>query len=258
MIHCGHLHHFITLVFITLELWQWKPIAIKTAEAICIQRNKYISTWPWTIQLTVPCIKQGMSGMLRNCGFCSFQNKNFELRMRSHNFVNKLGTSRSKYIGGPRLLDIRLSYNPRFRTLRILVPNPSFVRRIRTFVHSWRTNISSYRTVAMSDWIPKCILWIQNAKKADPSVAAWSRVWVWGRWLAGLAGSNPAGAWMSVSCQCCVLSGTCPCDGLITRPDSPTKCNHAAPKTRRPRPTRAVEPWKENAATGTRDKYHLW
>jgi hypothetical protein len=28
-----------------------------------------------------------------------------------------------------------------------------------------------------------------------------------GRSLAGIAGSNPAGAWMSVSCDCCVLLG---------------------------------------------------
>jgi len=40
--------------------------------------------------------------------------------MGSHDFIHKLGNSRSKYIGGPRFLDIRLSYNPRFRTLEIL------------------------------------------------------------------------------------------------------------------------------------------
>jgi len=170
MIHCGHLHHFITLVFITLELWQWKPIAIKTEEAICIHRNKFTSTGPWTIHLTVSCIKQGMPGMLRNCGFCSFLNKTFELCMRSHDDINKLGTARSKYTGGPRFSDIRFSYKPPFRTLEILAPNPSLVRSIRTFVHSWRTNISSYRTVGVSPRVPKCIL-STNAKKADPSVA---------------------------------------------------------------------------------------
>ena len=38
------------------------------------------------------------------------------------------------------------------------------------------------------------------------SVAARSKAWVYGRSLAGIAGSNPAvGAWMSVSCVCCVL-----------------------------------------------------
>ena len=31
--------------------------------------------------------------------------------------------------------------------------------------------------------------------------------WDCGRSLAGTAGSNPAGAWMSVCCDCCVLSG---------------------------------------------------
>jgi hypothetical protein len=37
-----------------------------------------------------------------------------------------------------------------------------------------------------------------------------------GRSLAGIAGSNPAGAWMSVVSVVC-LSGRSLCDGLITR-----------------------------------------
>jgi hypothetical protein len=31
----------------------------------------------------------------------------------------------------------------------------------------------------------------------------------------------PLGAWMFVCCECCVLSGTGLCDGLITRPEEP-------------------------------------
>jgi len=38
-------------------------------------------------------------------------------------------------------------------------------------------------------------------------VAARSKAWVCGRLLAGIAGSNPAGAWMSFSCERHVLSG---------------------------------------------------
>jgi hypothetical protein len=38
------------------------------------------------------------------------------------------------------------------------------------------------------------------------------------RSIAGIAGSNPFEAWMSVvSCECCVLSGRGLCDGWITR-----------------------------------------
>jgi hypothetical protein len=36
-------------------------------------------------------------------------------------------------------------------------------------------------------------------------LAAWSKVWVCGRSLAGIAGSNPAGVWMVVFFECCVL-----------------------------------------------------
>jgi hypothetical protein len=50
-------------------------------------------------------------------------------------------------------------------------------------------------------------------------VAEWSQARVCGRSLAGIAGSNSAGAWMCVSCECRVLSGRGLCDGLITRPE---------------------------------------
>jgi hypothetical protein len=42
--------------------------------------------------------------------------------------------------------------------------------------------------------------------------------------LLGLGVRIPPGAWMSVSCECCVLSGRGLCDGLILRPESPTEC----------------------------------
>ena len=49
-------------------------------------------------------------------------------------------------------------------------------------------------------------------------VTARSKAWVYGRSLAGIVGSNPAGG-MDVSVECCVLSGRDLCDGLITRPE---------------------------------------
>jgi hypothetical protein len=50
-------------------------------------------------------------------------------------------------------------------------------------------------------------------------VAALSKTRVYGRMLAGIAGSNPARAWMSVACECCVVSGRGLCDGPIIRPE---------------------------------------
>jgi hypothetical protein len=47
-------------------------------------------------------------------------------------------------------------------------------------------------------------------------MAVRSKVWVYGRSLTGIVGSNPTGAWMSV---CCELSGRGFCDGLIPRPE---------------------------------------
>jgi hypothetical protein len=52
-------------------------------------------------------------------------------------------------------------------------------------------------------------------------VAARSKAWVCGPSLAMIAGSKPTGggAWMSVSRECCVLSGRGLCFGPITRPE---------------------------------------
>ena len=50
-------------------------------------------------------------------------------------------------------------------------------------------------------------------------VAARSKAWACSLSLAGVAGSNPAWAWMNVSCECCVSSGRCLSVGPITRPE---------------------------------------
>jgi hypothetical protein len=50
-------------------------------------------------------------------------------------------------------------------------------------------------------------------------VAAPSKAWVCSSSLVGIAGSNPAEAWMSVSCESCMLSGRGIRDGLIASPE---------------------------------------
>jgi len=50
--------------------------------------------------------------------------------------------------------------------------------------------------------------------------AAQSKAWVCGRLLDGIVGSNPAEAWLFVSCECRVLSGRGLCLELITRPEN--------------------------------------
>jgi hypothetical protein len=50
-------------------------------------------------------------------------------------------------------------------------------------------------------------------------VVARSKAWFFGRSLAGIAGSNPTRALMSVTCEYCVFSGRGLCDGPITRPE---------------------------------------
>jgi hypothetical protein len=63
--------------------------------------------------------------------------------------------------------------------------------------------------------------------------------------LTGTAGSNPAGAWMSVSCKCCVLPGRVLCDGPIARPEESYRlwcaivCDLGTSRMRRPGPALA-------------------
>jgi len=53
-------------------------------------------------------------------------------------------------------------------------------------------------------------------------VAALSKAWVWGRWLAGIEGLNPAGAGMSLV-KCCVFEGRAFYVWLIPRPEKPRR-----------------------------------
>ena len=46
-----------------------------------------------------------------------------------------------------------------------------------------------------------------------------SKARVYGRLLAGIAGSIPSGAWISVSCECYEFSRRGLCDGPITHPE---------------------------------------
>ena len=73
-------------------------------------------------------------------------------------------------------------------------------------------------------------------------VAATSTARVSGRSSAGIVGSNPSGAWMSLPYECCVLSGRSLCVGLITRPEGTTECgvrecDRESSIMRRPLPT---------------------
>jgi hypothetical protein len=54
-------------------------------------------------------------------------------------------------------------------------------------------------------------------------VAARSKAWVFERWLVGNAGLNPAGAWVSVSCECCKVDVSATGRSLVQ--GSPTWCS---------------------------------
>ena len=55
----------------------------------------------------------------------------------------------------------------------------------------------------------RCLSQWPRGVRRRSSAAHLQRIWV----------RIPPGAWMFVCCECCVLSGRGPCDGLITRPE---------------------------------------
>jgi hypothetical protein len=81
----------------------------------------------------------------------------------------------------------------------------------------------------------------------------WSKAWVFGRLLAGIASSNPAGS-MDVCCACCVLSGRGLCVGLIIRPEESYRvwCVQLSVIVK---PRERGKPWLENESkSATRRK----
>jgi len=90
--------------------------------------------------------------------------------------------------------------------------------------------------------VPRCKFKLCIIPFVPIPVAARSNAWVCGRSSAGIVGSNPAGAWMFVCCECCV-SGRGLCDKLITRPEESYRlwcvvvCDLVTSRMRRPWPT---------------------
>jgi len=84
-------------------------------------------------------------------------------------------------------------------------------------------------------------------------VAVRSKAWVWGRSLAGIAGLNPAEG-MSISCECCVLSGRGLCDGPIPLPEV-SECDIETSTMRRPRLTRTVQTRKKVGNGNSRKEF---
>jgi len=66
--------------------------------------------------------------------------------------------------------------------------------------------ISHYKALLCIEDSLSLILYLHSSSQEMPVlVAAQSKAWVCGRLLPGIACSNPAGAWMSATCEYCVL-----------------------------------------------------
>jgi len=67
---------------------------------------------------------------------------------------------------------------------------------------AWRRQIAAVIFINSRSQSPRC-------PKRRSTVARLLRFWI----------RIPPGVWMSVCCECCILSGTALCDGLITGPE---------------------------------------
>ena len=85
--------------------------------------------------------------------------------------------------------------------------------------HTYTPQMASWRDAYLSTRTTSRVITGGYSFHSPIPAAARSKAWVCGRSLAGIVGSNPPGAWMSVSCECSVLSGRGFCVGLITRPE---------------------------------------
>jgi hypothetical protein len=65
---------------------------------------------------------------------------------------------------------------------------------------------------------------VGSVQPSPTPLAERSKEWVCFRSVAGIARSDPAAAWMSVCCQCCVLSSRILCIGLIVVQKSHVVC----------------------------------
>jgi hypothetical protein len=103
-------------------------------------------------------------------------------------------------------------------------PSSIFNMHIQTFVHSWWTNILSYHTVPLQNWVLKGILSVQNARKADPSGCALEGVGLYllACWDCGFKSHQGHGCLSIVSVVCCQVEVSVTDWSLVQR--SPTEC----------------------------------
>jgi hypothetical protein len=103
-----------------------------------------------------------------------------------------------------------------------------------------------YRTTTIMIIIIIIIIIISCRFKAARLLRSWSRI--------------PSGARMSVFCECCVLSGRCLCDELITRPEESYRLWFAGccPQTGHTTLNSTLYRQLENQASNTTDSNHFY
>ena len=111
-------------------------------------------------------------------------------------------------------------YNPTgsFDWATVSLPSRTLLHEV--FCRNYKRTIHCYELQKYKNLNHPCAQGLRYQKTIRMSgpvpVAARSKAWFYGPSFAGIAVPNPAGAWMLVCCECCVLSGRGPWVGLIT------------------------------------------
>ena len=127
-------------------------------------------------------------------------------------------------------------------------------QQVKYFIQQTQINskLNSDLRIKLNSWIPTCFDPSKDESQAFAQIFCIKDRSQWPRGLRRRSAAArllrlwvriPPGAWMSVCCECCVLSGRGLCDGLITRPEEPYRlwcdvlCDLETSRMRRPWPT---------------------
>jgi hypothetical protein len=129
------------------------------------------------------------------------------------------------------------------QTDHLLVSIPSLKRRV---TNPQRSPVASVPVLTTNIFI---VSFSYNRLKQPVTVAVRSEAWFLAGWLLGSWVRIPLKAWMffRVFLCCVVLCRYRPCDGLITRPSSPTICLNSSRNLLYVRRPRSFKDWR---ATG--------
>jgi hypothetical protein len=201
-------------------VWVWSSEITKTFDACCEQVGRRGKDEKRNICLTQPMCVQAYSDVKAVYGFFKFHLPHV-LYARTHTLAHRSSPTNTLASQLPNLLTAE---HDSATLLTNVIVSLIFVCHWSQCLHKnpVRTLLLSLFELCMSLTVISSISPLMSGGlcKSQPNpVAARSKAWVCGRWLAGIAGSNPTGVKNDCLLWVFVLSGRVLCVGLIARPE---------------------------------------